>query len=880
MKIKLESELIEAFPSLRYTAVLVKDLNNERKISSLSQLLRGTSAVLKNDLKKVERKDYFTRITEPMAPEGVTFLESYTLSSLVKKILAGKEIEGKDNLTNLIRFLSLKFYLPLFGFDLDQADRDYPIEFYSPKKGKKAPELDFTARTRNLVIWFPNLGDWNDENIDHFINEIGLNLNKYLQAGIAEVFHLDAEHREADLGYVSELEKARAEAGETEEEAVPSEPATIISPDSSIIPPAGFTAWPEEEGLPAQKLKIALARTVSQLFPELSSLEQLSEISDLVEVEIPKDASHGDLSTNLAMKLAKMVNQPPQQIAEKILAALPEQLEAETGLLEKTEMLGPGFINFHLHPDYFRKQLNRLLEEKEGFGRQNIGRGEKIMIEWGSLNIAKPFGVHHFMTTIIGNTLVNLYRVIGYQVLSADFPGDWGTQFGKSLYAYKNWGDKAVVEKDPVNELLKLYVRFHDEAEKNPELEQAARDEFKKLEQGDGENLKLWKWIVEVSTRDLYSIYQTLGVKHDRTYPESKYNEACQRILEKGKQLGIITEGEKGAYIVNLEAENLPPALVQKGDGTTLYTTRDLASIEDRLTGEPDLKRLVYVVDIAQSLNFRQLFAIAHRFHQADPSFPVTEFKHIPFGRMSFADGSMSTRKGKIIQGREIIREAHDRAEKIVQQKLLENGSTLSPGETAKLVHGLAIGAIKYAMVTQAPESDLVFDWDKVISFEGNSAPYLQYSLARAYSILRKSIEKEQPATTEDTTKPAKSVSEDQTSLFSLPQEQLTTQKAQELAAAEAGQTPFGQPSEQALLRQLVQFPQKVAAAAQLYKPNLLTTYLHDLSQTFNTFYGAVPVLKSSRPELREARLQLVRATAQILKNGLQILGIATFERM
>jgi arginyl-tRNA synthetase len=335
-----------------------------------------------------------------------------------------------------------------------------------------------------------------------------------------------------------------------------------------------------------------------------------------------------------------------------------------------------------------------------------------------------------------------------------------------------------------------------------------------------------------------------------------------------------------------LEAENLPPALVQKGDGTTLYTTRDLASIEDRLTSEPALKRLVYVVDNAQSLNFKQLFAIAHRFHQLDPAFPTAEFKHVAFGRMSFADESMSTRKGRIIQGRDIIKEAHDRAEKIVQQKLLENGSQLTTAETRNLVHGLAIGAIKYAMLTQAPESDLTFDWDKVISFEGNSAPYLQYSLARASSILRRTNPDQagqKQSGTEDKDSQVKSsrlASDDQISMFSLEDAKKNTLKAEELAAAETEQTPFGLPAEQALLRLLVQFPEKIAAAALNYKPNTLTGYLHDLAQTFNTFYSAVPVLKTQRPDLRQSRLDLVTATVQVLKNGLQIIGISVFDRM
>ncbi len=884
MKIKLGSSIAQKFPGVGYTLILVKNAENLRKISSLSQLLRGTAVVTKNELKKVDRKNLFSQVTEQMTAEGAVFLEGYLLANRVKKILAGKEVEGKNNLINLVGFLSLKYFLPIHGFDLDQAEKDYRLHLYQPKKGKKAPDLDFLPETRNFVLWFPNLGNWKDEEIDRFVLEIDQCLAKYFHTGITEVFHLDSGLPEVDLGYESELEKTYREQKKEEEREEEASLAENTLPENSILPVGGQLIESETQPSIAEKIKKWLTEILNSSFTEISVLESLEDLSEWLEIEVPNDPGHGDLSTNTALKLAKLLNQPPRPLAEKMVQELQKKAESEPGLMAKVEAVGPGFINFHFDLQYFQSRLSELLRQKEKYGRHNLGHGEKIMIEWGSLNIAKPFGAQHFMTTIIGNTLVNLYRVIGYQVLSADFPGDWGTQFGKSIYAYKHWGDKDQVEKDPVNELLKLYVKFHEEAEKDPALDQAARDEFRKMEEGDQDNFKLWQWIVEVSTRDLYSIYQTLGVKHDRSYPESKYNEACLRILEKGKQLGIVTPGEKGAYIVDLEAEHLPPALVQKGDGTTLYTTRDLASIEDRLTGDPDLKKLVYVVDVAQTLSFKQLFAIAKRFHQADPSFPTAEFKHVAFGRMSFGDKGMSTRKGNIIQGREIIKEAHDRAEKIVREKLLENGAKFSPVELKNLIHGLAIGAIKYAMICQSPESDLVFDWDKVISFEGNSAPYLQYSLARASSILRKADHPQpDPESHREESSPlktSKQVSEDQITLFSLEQTQKYSQKAEDLAAAEAGQTPFSQPLEQALLRLLVQFPDKVAAAALTYKPNTLTSYLHELAQTFNSFYTAVPVIKSSRPELREARLELVKAAVQVLRSGLQILGIATFDRM
>jgi arginyl-tRNA synthetase len=884
MKIKISSKILKFFPGIQYTVILIKNIDNSRKISNISQLLRGSAVVAKNELKKADKKGLFSQVAEVALEDGSTFLESYLLSSRMKKVLAGKDLEGKNNLLNFTGFISLKFFLPLHGFDLDQAEQDHSLDFYLPKKGKKSPELDFLPETRNLVLWFPNLVNWSEEEIDHFIDEINLNLNKYLHTKITEVYHLDSEHPEVDLGYQSEKEKQFLEQKAEEDVLAPvfhkssiGEKNLSETPVIAEISPDLPTETRAESVKPAARLQQILIDIVAENFPELSSLDTPQDLSLLIEVEIPKDSARGDYSSNIAMKLAKILNQPPQQLADRLVTLLQNKQADFSDLVSRIEAASPGFINFYLSPNYFQNSLQEILKLQDRYGHQDIGHGQKIMIEFGSLNIAKPFGAHHFLTTVIGQTLVNLYKVLNFQVLSADHPGDWGTQFGKSIYAYKKWGDQDTVEKDPINEMLKLYVRFHTESEVDKSLEDAAREEFLKLEQGDPENLHIWQWLVEISIKDLNQIYQTMGVKHDRRYGEAKYNQACQELLAKGKQLGIFVEGEKGAYIANLEEEKLPPALVQKGDGTSLYITRDLASIEDRLNSETDLKELIYVVDSAQTLHFKQLFAVAARLHEADKNFPICKFRHVPYGRMNFADSSMSTRKGNVILGVDLIKESTQRSEKLLQDKLGPDLENFSAPELKNLTHGLALGAIKYAMLSQAPESDFTFDWDKVLSFEGNSAPYLQYSLTRAQSILRKTS----AVTTSKTDSPAKSPSAiDQTSLFSLEEIQKAALSADETAAAESTATPFGLPAEQALLRLLPLFPDKVTAAALQFKPHTLTNYLHELAQAFNSFYGSVPVLKTQRQDLLEARLNLVHATVQVLKNGLQIIGIAIFERM
>lgn len=726
MKVKISPAIFQQIPGLDYVLILIKNVANLRKVSNLSQLLRGSAVVLKNDSKKAQKRADLERITEVNFPDESTLLESYNFLSKLKKIQSGKEIEGSNNIANFVNYFSFKYALPVFGFDLDQAETDYLIEPYYPKKGKKTPDLDFLPETMHFVFWFPNLLGLPEEELDKIIADINFNADKYLHTQIAEVYHMSSEHPEVDLGYVSDKEAAYQAAPhprtEEEEETQPQ-----AAKEDIFTAPLDSSA-PEK---PADKLKTILTSIIKELYTGNESL---------VEIEWPREAAHGDYSSNIAMKLAKPLSRPPLEIAEEIHAAALKNPEMQAQV-EKIEILKPGFINFFLKIDFFAGNLRHILEAGDSYGRQNVGQGHKIMIEYGSLNIAKPTGVHHMPTTIIGQTLVNLHRIIGFEVLAADHPGNWGTQFGREIYAFKKWGDKATVEADPMNELLKLYVKFHQEEEKDSTLEDAARAEFLKLEQGDLENKALWQWMTDISMRDMGMIYQTLGVKHDRVYGEAKYNDVLASLLERGKSLGVFTEGEKGSFIVNLDEEKLPPALVQKSDGASLYLTRDIASVEDRLKSDPGLEELIYVVDSAQILHFKQLNAITGKLHQADPNFPYRPIKHVAFGRMNFGDMGMSTRKGNIIQARALIQEGIRRAEAVLQDKLKDHQDKFTEMEIKTLTKGLAISAIKYSFVVQDPSSEMVFDWDKTLSFDGNSAPYLEYTLTRAFSVLRKAIE-------------------------------------------------------------------------------------------------------------------------------------------
>ncbi len=480
---------------------------------------------------------------------------------------------------------------------------------------------------------------------------------------------------------------------------------------------------------------------------------------------------------------------------------------------------------------HLQHELARMNKFKEHYGMVDLGEGKKAMVEFSSPNIAKPLGVHHLLSTVIGQSVANILSFCNYQVITANFLGDWGTQFGKLIYAFKNWGDRKTVEKDPLNELLKLYVKFHDEAEKDPALEDKGREEFKKLEEGDEQNRNLWLWIREESIKDLERLYARLGVHFQEYLPESLYEGKTKEIIEEGKAKNVFVEGEKGALVVKFENEEYPPYLIQKADGTTLYATRDIASIGDRIERFHPAK-IVYVVDVAQSLHFKQLFATAHKLGLTE-----SELVHVVFGRMSLPEGKMSTRKGTVILLDELIKEAMERAAKVVQEKSL----ALTDAEKEFIVEGVALGAIKYQVLSQNRETNLTFDWDRMLALDGDTAPYLQYAYARVQSIFRKGAVREEEY---------------------------------------AGVDPLIDARVEARLGLwLLRFGETAAAAARDCRPNIVAGYLYELAARFTAFYGECPVLKAEEPA-RAGRLLLCRLTARVLAAGLRLLGIEVSERM
>ncbi|MCF7844844.1 MAG: arginine--tRNA ligase [Kiritimatiellales bacterium] len=543
-----------------------------------------------------------------------------------------------------------------------------------------------------------------------------------------------------------------------------------------------------------------------------------------VSWEHSKEEGHGDLSTAVALQCAKQLKKNPKEIAE-ILA---KELKNEKGI-DNTEVAGAGYVNVWLSPAILIKQLNET--RKACTAKVKRENEPPVIFDYCGPNIAKPLGIHHILPHVIGQALINIYKHNGDNVIGWNYPGDWGTQFGKLAVAYGKWGEgKPVLEMD-IDELLALYVRFHSEAESDSSLEDEGRAAFKKLEEGDKELRAFWKDAVTVSKRSLEKLYERLHVNIDKETGESFYEDKMEEIIKEGEQKGVFVEGEEGALIVNFpEEKNLSPYMIRKSDGSTLYATRDLAQIRYRID-ECNPEAIYYVVDRAQSLHFDQLFEVCNQL-----GWDLPELEHTVFGRMSFRDAKMSTRKGTVLRLEEVIDEAVKRADKVIE----EHGDKIQTDDREDLAEMMGVGALTYGVLSQNRKMDIVFDWDKFLSFDGNSAPYLQYTHARAMSVLRKA-EKEEVDIPEE----VESLSD----------------------------------RERSLVNVLLKYEKVLLEARDTRMPHILTNYLFALCQEYNSFYNSEPILKAEEPD-RTLRLCLTSLTASVLKSGAEILTIRVPDRM
>jgi len=548
-----------------------------------------------------------------------------------------------------------------------------------------------------------------------------------------------------------------------------------------------------------------------------------------VSIEHPKDSRHGDYASNISMRLGSICKRTPMDIGKILVSKLAGFKKAQD-LFEKIEIVKPGFINFTLSKKWLQEQITEVIKKGENFGKVNIGKGKTVIIDYSAPNIAKPMSIGHLRSTIIGQAIYNIYEFLGYKCIGDNHLGDWGTQFGKLIYAYKEWGGREKIEQNPIKELLKLYVKFHNEVEKNPDLEDKGREWFKKLEEKNKEAVRLWRWFTKLSLREFNKIYKLLDIKFDYELGESFYNNMLDDVIKKTQDKGI-TKESKGAIIIPLEEHNLPPLLIQKSDGATLYATRDLATTKYRIEKFKPI-RIIYVVGAEQKLYFRQLFKTFELISYAKGR----DFVHVCFGLIRLAGVRMATRKGKVIFLEDVLKKAIDLARKIVDDK----NPNLPEKTKDKIARQIGIGAVKYNDLSQNRITDITFDWNKMLSLEGNSAPYLQYAHARICSILKKGKVG-----------------------FNNKFDSALLKDKREIA----------------LLRELYIFPEIITKAAEEYMPNYIATYLFELAQNFNLFYNEIRVLQAEK-NVSLARLHLVKSVSLVLKNGLALLGIKAPEQM
>ncbi|AQM61376.1 MULTISPECIES: arginine--tRNA ligase [Clostridium] len=547
------------------------------------------------------------------------------------------------------------------------------------------------------------------------------------------------------------------------------------------------------------------------------------EIEDIKKlIEIPPKSDMGDFAFP-CFQLARVMRKAPNMIAEELASKLNKEG------FERIENLGP-YVNFFVDKEAFTKNaIETVLTEGEDYGKSNIGEGKTVCVEYSSPNIAKPFHVGHLFSTSIGNSLYKLFKEEGYDVVGINHLGDWGTQFGKLISAYNRWVDEEALEKDAISELLRIYVKFHDEAEKDPSLVDEGRMHFKRLEEGAEEETALWKRFRELSLKEFNRVYDLLGIKFDSLAGEAFYNDKMQVVIDELKEKNLLTESN-GAQVVMLDEYNMPPCIVLKGDGATIYATRDLAAANYR-KNTYDFDKCVYVVGTPQALHFKQVFKTLEL---AGKDW-AKDCVHVGFGLVKFADGGMSTRKGKVVLLDDLLSEAVSKTLEIINEK---NPELENKEEVAKKI---GIGAVIFTYLKNSREKDIIFDWKEILSFEGETGPYVQYSYARGNSIL---------------------------------------ERAGEVDLTNVDYSKLNSKEEFELIKSLESFKKNIHLAIEKFEPSVMSRYVIEVAKLFNKFYNAHSVLNLEDEELKKARLALVKASLQVIKNGLGLLGIEVVEKM
>ena len=547
------------------------------------------------------------------------------------------------------------------------------------------------------------------------------------------------------------------------------------------------------------------------------------DASDIIaSIEIPPRPDMGDYAFP-CFRLAKVMRKAPNMIA----ADIKEQI-GDVDFIEKIDVAG-AYLNFYIKKDIFVKTMIEAANSVN-FGCSDLGDGQTICIDYSSPNVAKNFHVGHLRTTIIGNSLYKIYSKLGYKVVRINHLGDWGTQFGKLIVAYKAWGTKEAVEKDGIAELMKLYVKFHEEADKNPELVDEARAWFNKMENGDEEALSIWQWFKDISLVEYKRTYNLLGMDFDYYLGESFYRDKCQTVVDKVKAAGLLKESE-GAMIVDLSDYDMAPCIITKKDGSSIYATRDLAAIFYR-KDTYNFSKCPYVTGQEQKLHFAQVFKVVELLGN---EWAKDQLVHIPYGLVSLEGAKLSTRSGNIIYAEDILKDAIAKSLEIITEK---SPNLPNKEDVAKKV---GVGAVLFNDLYNQRIKDVSFSWNKVLNFDGETGPYVQYTHARCCSVVR--------------------MDENFDSSAPVNYDLITEQDAIEL------------------LKEINRFPAVIKDAADKYEPSVVARFAVDVAQAFNKFYNSTRINVDDR-DLKNARVMLTYLTKNTIAEALNLLGIEAPEAM
>lgn len=548
-----------------------------------------------------------------------------------------------------------------------------------------------------------------------------------------------------------------------------------------------------------------------------------ADAAELCEwLETPPNPDMGDVAFP-CFKLAKTMRKAPNMIAASLAPAL-----GEINGISRIEPMG-GYINFFADKTSFaRTTLERVLDEGARYGGSDVGSGKTVCLDYSSINIAKPFHIGHLSTTAIGNALRRIYDHLGYKTVSINHLGDWGTQFGKMILAYKLWGDKETVEKGGVRAMMQLYVRFHDEAEKDDSLNDSARTWFKRIEQHDPEAVEIFEWFKAITLKEVGKTYDLLGIKFDSYAGESFYEDKMQPVIDELREKHLL-KVDNGASIVDLSEYSMPPCLILRSDGATLYATRDLAAAIYR-KNTYDFDKLLYVVAYQQSLHFKQIFKVLELMGKDW----VKDCVHVSFGMVSLTDGTLSTRHGRVVFLEDVLNAAIGKTLDVIKEK----SPDLEDKET--VARQIGVGAVVWGVVYNGRIKDIVFSWDKALNFDGETGPYAQYTHARCCSVLRKSGGYDR---------------------------------------AKIDYSALSDEASSALVKAIAEFPSAVSEAAEKYEPYIISRSVINVCSCFNKFYYDNRIMDENEG-VRNARLALTDAARNVIKTGLYLVGLEAPEKM